>query len=185
MLTTQYAPSKQAGNGVTVAFSVSWKILAASDLAVYKIDATGAQGSLLVITTDYTVSFDPIQETATITYVVAPVTGGFAYITRVSDNTQATSLPREGPAPAKSIETMIDKLQAQVQELKGVVAAITIINGTLIQVGPFATMNALAILNPTIPFMAYLTDYKMVGFYTGNVLLGTNADGWWFGPGGA
>ena len=183
MLTTSYAPSKQAGNGVKVAFDFAFKILAASDLQVFKIDAGGVMSALLVLTTDYSVVFDPVAETGTVTFVVAPVNGGYAYITRVSDNTQQTSLPREGTLPAKTVETMIDKLQAEIQELKVAQAAIVIINGSLIQTGPYAAMNALAVLNPTIPFMAILTDYKMVGFYTGNVSLGTS--GWWFGPGGS
>src|SRR6185437_9068046 len=118
MLTSLYAPVKQAGNGVIVAFGFSFKILAATDLAVYKIDANGNQSALLVLGTDYTVTFDPIAETGTVTYTIAPVAGGFSLITRVSNDQQQTSLPREGPAPAKTIETMVDKLTMLVQELQ-------------------------------------------------------------------
>lgn len=183
MLTSEYAPSKQAGNGVTVAFSGSFKILQASDLAVYKIDASGNQGGLLVLGTDYTVAFDPIAETWTVTYTVAPVSGGFAYILRVSNNQQQTSLPREGPFPAKTVESMVDKVQAQIQELAAAQAAIVVPTSFTLLSGSYAAMNALALLNPTLPFAAIITDYKMVGFYTGNINLGSA--GWWFLPGGS
>ena len=42
MVTSTYAPSKQAGNGVITAFSGSFKILANSDLVVSELDANGA-----------------------------------------------------------------------------------------------------------------------------------------------
>lgn len=118
MLTSSYAAVEQAGNGVTLAFDFGFKILAASDLQVYKLDAAGAQSSLLILGTDYTVSFDPIAENGTVTYTTAPVSGGYSLIERSTEQTQETSLPREGPMPAKTVETMIDKLTAIVQELQ-------------------------------------------------------------------
>ena len=100
MLTSQYASVKQSGNGVIVAFSFSFKILAATDLVVYKIDANGNQSTPLILGTDYTVVFDPIAENGTVTYTLAPVNGGYSLIQRVSDDTQQSRFPREGTAPA-------------------------------------------------------------------------------------
>ena len=117
MVTSQYAPSKQAGNGVIVAFSGAFKILANSDLVVSKLDANGASSGTLILGTDYTVVFDPIAETWTVTYTVAPVNGGFAVVARNSNNQQQTSLSREGVMPAKTVETMIDKLTMLMQEI--------------------------------------------------------------------
>jgi hypothetical protein len=116
MVTSQYAPAKQAGNGVIVAFNFSFKILATSDLVVSKLDANGVSSGTLILGTDYTVTFDPIAETGTVTFTVAVVNGGFAVIARNSNNQQQTSLPREGSVPAKTVETMIDKLTMLVQE---------------------------------------------------------------------
>lgn len=118
MVTSSYTPSKQAGNGVIVAFSGSFKILAATDLVVSKLDANGNSSGTLILGTDYTVTFDHIAETWTVTYTVAPVSGGFAVISRASNVAQQTSLPREGPMPAKTVETMVDKLTLIMQELQ-------------------------------------------------------------------
>ena len=116
MVTSDYQPSVQAGNGVILAFSGSYKILAATDLVVSKIDAAGNSSGTLILGTDYTVTFDPIAETWTVTYTTAPVTGGLSRVARDSNSQQQTSLPREGNAPAKTVETMIDKLTMLVQE---------------------------------------------------------------------
>ena len=116
MVISEYQPSKQAGNGVIRAFNFYFKILAATDLVVSTLDANGIASGTLVYGIDYTVTFDPIAESGTVTYTVAPVSGGFSVIARASDNQQETSLPREGAAPAKTVETMIDKLTLLVQE---------------------------------------------------------------------
>lgn len=112
-----YAPVEQAGNSVTVAFDFSFKIFAATDLLVYKKDANGVQGAVLVLNTDYTVTFDPVAETGTVTYTVAPVTGGSSLIKRSSNDQQQTSLQREGNMPAKTLETMLDKMMMLIQEI--------------------------------------------------------------------
>ena len=122
MLTTQYQPSKQAGNGVILAFNFDFKILVAGDLVVSKIDQNGNPSGTLTLGVDYTVSFDPIAENGTVTYTSAPVSGGYSLIERQSDNTQESLLPVEGPLPAKTIETMVDKTTALIQELQATLA---------------------------------------------------------------
>lgn len=119
MVTSQYVAAKQAGNGVIVAFNFSFKILATTDLVVSKLNAAGISSGTLILGTDYTVTFDAVAETGTVTYTVAPVSGGFSVIARSSDTTQQTSLPREGNAPAKTTETMIDKAMMISQEIIG------------------------------------------------------------------
>lgn len=116
-VTTIYAPVKQAGNGVNLAFSGSFKILAQTDLVVQKIDASGNLSAALVLGVDYTVVFDAIAETWTVTYAVAPVLNGYSVVTRVSNQTQGTVYPREGTLPAKATETAIDKAMLLIQEL--------------------------------------------------------------------
>ncbi len=118
MVTSQYTPIKQAGNGVIVAFNFSFKIFAATDLVVSKLDAGGVSSGTLTLGTDYTVSFDPIAETGTVAYTVPVVNGGFSNIARNSNNQQQTSLPREGAMPAKTVETMIDKATMLLQEVQ-------------------------------------------------------------------
>lgn len=114
---TTYAPVEEAGNGVKVAFDFAFKILAKTDLVVRKKSAAGVYGSVLTVDVDYTVVFDSIAETGTVTYTVAPVNGGASNIQRSSDRTQATVYPREGTLPAKTTETALDKLTLLVQEI--------------------------------------------------------------------
>lgn len=174
MLTSTITQVKQSGNGVTLAFDFAFKIQAASDLAVYKIDAAGAQSALLVDGVDYTVSFDPIAETGTVTYVVAPVSSGYSLIKRATPITQETSLPREGVPPAKTIETMIDRLAAQVQEMQTALAnAVLSQYSNVVQEGTFAALDAVA--NTTI-FIAKATDTRQIVMFLGSRSLGQN--GW-------
>lgn len=150
MVTSQYAgPTKQAGNGVIVAFNFAFKILAQTDLVVSKLDANGISSGTLILGTDYTVTFDPIAETGTVTYTTAPVSGGYSVIARSSNDQQQTSLPREGPAPAKSIETMIDKVTLLLQELEQLG-----FQSPLEGSGLYASKPAA----PTVPMYWYSTD---------------------------
>ena len=172
MLTTTATQTKQAGNGATVAFNFAFRIVAQTDLVVTKFDAGGNQSAALILGTDYTVVFDAVAQTGTVTFTVAPVNGGAALIQRVSDNTQATSYPREGNMPAKATEYALDKLQAQLQELK----ALILISGTPPQIGVTAVLVAQAAANPTIPFLGIFTDSRTIQVYLGNTALGQS--GW-------
>jgi hypothetical protein len=116
--TTTTIQVEQAGNGTKVAFDFAFKILAATDLVVRKKSALGVYTAALTLNADYTVAFDSAAQTGTVTYTVAPVSGGASNILRASDLTQASVLPVEGTMPAKTVETMSDKLALAIQELK-------------------------------------------------------------------
>lgn len=117
-VSTIYAPYKQPGNGVTLAFTVPWKILLATDAVVQKIDVAGNVSAPLTINVDYTITgIDPVGETFLLTYTVAPVNLGYAYVTRASNEQQGTVWPRDGNMPAKAGEVAFDKLTLIVQEL--------------------------------------------------------------------
>lgn len=166
MLISEYSPAKQAGNGIAVSFSFSFKILAVTDIVASKIDANG-NVALGVLGVDYTVAFDPIAETGTVTYTLAPVSGGFSLIARDSDNQQESSLPREGLMPAKTVETMVDKAMMLVQELQ----AQQLLTASC-QIGTLAQLTALAAANAGTPFHCIVTDKRVIGDYLGNPSLG-------------
>lgn len=105
------------GNGSQTAFNFSFKIFAQTELLVYKATAAGVY-TLQTLTTDYTVSFDTAAETGTVTYVVAPVSGGKSVIIRNTARTQASTLQREGPMPEKTIENALDKVTLAVQDIQ-------------------------------------------------------------------
>ena len=170
MVTSEYAPVQQAGNGVIVAFNFNFKILAASDLVVSKLDASGNPSGTLVLGTDYTVTFDPVAESGTVTYTVAPLNGGYSIIARSSNNQQQTSLPAEGVMPAKVVETMVDKLTMLAQEVA--------YNASLIpalippyQVGTWAALSAQAAIGK--PFLGIVTDQRTVQLWTGIATVGS------------
>lgn len=109
--------SKQAGNSILLAFDFSFKIFAKTDLACYKVSAAGVY-TLGVVDVDYTVSFDIAASTGTVTWSVAPVTGGFSVIIgNALPMTQTATIPREGPTPAATQKNMVDKLTLLVQQL--------------------------------------------------------------------
>jgi hypothetical protein len=110
--------SKQAGNDVLTAFSGTWKIFSKTDLTCYKVNAAGVY-TLGVVDVDYTVSFDTAAETWTVTWTVAPVTGGYSVV--IGDAvpfTQASAFPREGVTPAATAKNALDKLTVLVQQLR-------------------------------------------------------------------
>jgi hypothetical protein len=162
---TIYAEVEEAGNDVKLAFDFSFKILAQADLVVRKKAADGSYSAPLTLGSDYTVTFDPEAETGTVTYAVAPVTGGASNIGRSTPPTQESVLTREGPLPVKTLETMVDKLTLLVQEILAVL--------TPIKVGSFDAIDAGA---GALPFLAILTDRRTIQLYLGNRSLGV--DGW-------
>ena len=109
--------AQAAGNGSTVAFSFSFKILAAADLICYKVSAAGVY-TLGVLNTDYTVSFDAGAETGVVTWVVAPVSSGYSVIIGSATQDQDTEFPRETNVPNKTLQDTVDKLTILVQELQ-------------------------------------------------------------------
>ncbi len=115
---SSYAPVRQAGNGATTAFSASFKVFLDSDVVAYKGDASPATvWTKGVLNVDYTVAKDPVAETVTVTWTVAPVNGGYSLIGRASNEQQGTVYPRDSALPAKATEACVDKLTLLVQEL--------------------------------------------------------------------
>ena len=106
-----------AGNGVTVAFDFDFKIFATTDIVAYKKSAAGVY-TLGVLGVDYTVAFETDEEGGTVTWTVAPVSGGQSVILSAVPLTQPTELGRDTTVPAKTQETMFDRLQAQIQDLQ-------------------------------------------------------------------
>lgn len=140
--------SVQAGNGAKVAFDGTWKIFATTDLTVYKVGATGTY-TLCTNVTDYAVTFDTDAETWTVTFVVAPVSSGYAVIFGDAMTfDQASSLPREGVTPAATLKNAIDKLTVLVQQVRdkadrAVLQPLTPANPEPIDIDPLTDRRAL------------------------------------------
>lgn len=96
------------GNGTTTAFAFPYKFIATADLKVYVGGVLQSSG--------YTVG-TPSDTGANVTFSSAPANGASIVILSDPARLQSTSLPSTGPFPAKSVETMADKLTLLVQRL--------------------------------------------------------------------
>lgn len=96
------------GNGSSTVFAFPYKFIATTDLVVYV-------GGVLQ-TSGYTVG-TPTDTGANVTFSAAPALSAAIIILSNPSQLQSTSLPSTGPFPAKSVETMADKLTLLVQRL--------------------------------------------------------------------
>jgi microcystin-dependent protein len=105
-----------AGNGSTsTAYTVPFVFFNASDLKVYSVNAAGVS-TLLTITTNYTVSGGG-GSTGSVTTTAAIPSSSTVLIQRVVPYTQLTSFTTGDRLPANSIETALDKLTMETQQL--------------------------------------------------------------------
>ena len=98
-----------AGNGVTVNFTFSFKILAAANLKVWTIDSDDV-ATLKTLSTHYTVAINTQTEGGTVTFLAAPASGLNVLIKRVLTYDQATDFPTESNFPEESVEDTVDYL---------------------------------------------------------------------------
>lgn len=136
-VSTIYTPVRGNGNGATQAFAFAFKIALTSDIVAYKGSAANPTvWTKGVLNVDYTVTFDPIAETGTVNWTVAPVNLGYSLIGRASNETQGTVYPRDNALPAKSTEACVDKLTLMAQELFSLLQAVPAFPPTTYQPPP-------------------------------------------------
>ena len=119
--------SVEAGNGVTVEFDFDWKIFAKTDLKCWKVSAAGVY-TLGVVDVDYTVTFSAADETGTVTWTVAPVSGGFSVIAGSEMAfTQGVEFPRDTAIPNSTFRNAFDRACILIQQLSDVLFNKTIL----------------------------------------------------------
>lgn len=96
------------GDGSSTVFAFPYKFIATTDIVVYLAGVLQSTG--------YTVG-TPTDSGANVTFSVAPSVGAAVVLLSDPSRTQTTALPSTGPFPAKSVETMVDKLTLMVQRL--------------------------------------------------------------------
>lgn len=113
-VSTSYAVLSYPGNGATVAFAVSWPFFSGS--LVVKLD-----GVTKTLGTHYTVSggtdANGLPATGTVTMVTAPALGETLTIARYTPMTQPSVWTDNGPFPAKTLESALDRATLVGQEL--------------------------------------------------------------------
>lgn len=108
-----------AGNGATTAFPFSFKVFAASDVAVTRADTLGAE-TALVLNSDFTVALNPDQDAApggTITLAAPLATGHRLAVSSVVPNLQPTDITNNGGFYPRVIEDALDRHVAQIQQI--------------------------------------------------------------------
>ena len=108
-----------AGNGATTAFPFSFKVFAASDVAVTRADTLGAE-TALVLNSDFTVALNPDQDAApggTVTLAAPLATGHRLAVTSVVPNLQPTDITNNGGFYPRVIEDALDRHVAQIQQI--------------------------------------------------------------------
>lgn len=111
------------GNGATTSFPFTFKVFAASDIAVTIANSLGVE-TALVLNTDYSVTLNPNQETSpggTVTYPLSgsPLPVG-SRLTIVGDlpYDQPLDLPSGGNYSPLALENQLDRATMQIQQLQ-------------------------------------------------------------------
>jgi len=107
------------GNGVTTAFPFAFKVFAAANLQVVRTTPSGVD-STLTLTTDYTVSLNPDQDTnpgGTVTLPSALTSNWRLTITSGIDNLQPVELTNAGGFYPSVLNTALDRLTILVQQV--------------------------------------------------------------------
>ena len=109
-----------AGNGISVAFPVSFYFLANADLVVLVVAADGTS-TTQVLNTNYTVTGAGNDAGGTVTMLIAPASGTTLIIYRDPAVTQLVDYAPNDPFPAETHERALDRLTMIAQRLKEVV----------------------------------------------------------------
>lgn len=105
-----------AGDGVVLAFAVTFKYHAASEIVVTLIASTGVP-TVQTLTTHYTLT-DP-GDSGTVTMVTEPASGETLVIERVLTYLQSTDYVENDAFPAAAHEDAIDRLTMIIHQLTG------------------------------------------------------------------
>lgn len=120
--TTSRLAGPFTGDDLTTVFAFAFKAYAAADLYVVDYDTVLLTESLLVLTTDYSVSLNADQNVnpgGSVTLVAALVTDHTMLVTTDLDDLQETDLINQGGFYPETIETSLDKSTIIDQQIQG------------------------------------------------------------------
>ena len=111
------------GNGTASVLPFTFKVFAAADLDVVRLNTSTGVETTLVLTTDYTVALNIDQDSnpgGTVTLVAGPLATGFT-LTITSDiaNLQPTDLTNQGGFYPEVITDSFDRATIQIQQMAG------------------------------------------------------------------
>jgi len=121
-LSTTTARVSYAGNGATTSFAFAYKVWAASNLKVYLRDNTTLVDTLQTLVTHYSIDIVTYPNTGNVVFVTAPASGQTVVIVRDMPLTQELDLIASGSFAAENVEAQLDKLAAEIQTLREMIA---------------------------------------------------------------
>lgn len=120
-LSTTTNKTISTGNGSTTVFNFAFKVFSDTkddDVAVYVTDSTSGVITKKVVSTDYTVTVNESNNTGTVTFTTAPLSGDTVTVAREVSVIQETAIPIRGSFSSESIEKEIDRSRMIDQQLE-------------------------------------------------------------------
>jgi hypothetical protein len=141
-LTTLTSRTSFYGDGLTRSFPLPFKIWATSDLKIYLHNTATLSDVLQNLNTDYTVDSGAPASFGGVTFNTPPPSGSIVVLLRDMPLTQELDLVASGAFAAENIEIQLDKLAAEMQTLRELIA-----RSLRLPVG--AALSELALPEPT------------------------------------
>ncbi len=121
-LSTTSSRVSYAANGATTTFAFGFKIWAAANLKVYLRNNTTLADALQTLGGDYSVDVASYPNAGNVVFASAPSSGQTIVIVRDMPLTQDLDLIASGSFAAENVEMQLDKLAAEVQTLRELIA---------------------------------------------------------------
>ncbi len=121
-LSTTASRVSYAANGSTTTFAFAFKIWAAANLKVYLRNNTTLADTLQTQGVDYTIDITAYPNTGNVVFTTAPPSGRTVVIVRDMPLTQDLDLIATGSFAAENVEAQLDKLAAEIQTLRELIA---------------------------------------------------------------
>jgi hypothetical protein len=121
-LSTTAARVSHAGNNATTTFPFAFKIWAPANLTVYLRNNATLADALQTLNADYTIDIVTYPATGNVVFANAPPAGHTVVIVRDMALTQDLDLIASGTFAAENVEHQLDKLTAQIQTLRELLA---------------------------------------------------------------
>ena len=116
-VTTEINRNEYIGDGIVLTFQYKFRIIVETEVEVLLVNQTTGNVTEPILNTDYTVTGVGNDNGGNIVFVVPPPTGTNAVFIRDLPETQQTVYPVNGPFPAKTHETALDRAVMLIQKL--------------------------------------------------------------------
>lgn len=121
-LSTTAARVSHAANGASTTFPFAFKIWAPANLKVYLRNNATLADALQTLNADYTIDIVTYPATGNVVFANAPAVGQTIVIVRDMPLTQDLDLIASGTFAAENVEHQLDKLAAEIQTLRELIA---------------------------------------------------------------